>query len=405
MSSRAYVLRTLIIIISLLVILGLFNFSIDPYGMFESPKVEGRNKYKPEAWEWVGYKASAIKDHKPKIVILGTSRTEIGINPKHKVFAGQVAYNAAISGGDFSAVTKYFDYANKVASPKEIIIGLDFHTFNIHNIGTSDQGVDPFNANDSIYKVFNKVKVALSFRTLITSLATFGAQDTTILRWAPSDEGIINPESQEERILKNNYQESLFVHDEQEVPAREYLVPYSFYHATFNENDPINLFRHIIKEAYGKNIKLTFFISPAHARYWELIYRLGLWKQFNTWKRLLVTALNQEAQISKKSAFPLWDFSGYNTITTEKVPAKDDEKSRMRWYWESSHYRKEAGDLVLDKMFANEKNPSDFGVLLTPENIEEHIVLTNMARQNYLQSHMVNVKKAQEKGSQSPHIK
>ena len=393
MSFRAYVLRALAIIISLLIVLGLFNFSIDPYGMFESPAVEGRNKYKPEAWEWVGYKAAAIKVKKPQVLILGTSRTEIGINPKHRIFTDKVAYNAAVSGGDFSAIAKYFDYAIKVAPPKEVIIGLDFHTFNIHNIGTSDQGVDPFNDNQSVYKGLSKVKVALSLRTLIMSLSTLSEQDATVTRWVPGDEGIINPESQEERILKKKSQENLFDADEREIPEREYLAPYSFYHATFNDNDPINLLRHIVKQAYEKNIKLTFFISPAHARYWEVIYRLGLWKQFDTWKSLLVTALNQEAQISKKPAFALWDFSGYNTVTMEKVPAKDDEKSRMRWYWESSHYRKEAGDLVLEKMFANEKYPFDFGLSLTPENVEEHLAQINIARQSYMQSNARDVKK------------
>ena len=65
----------------------------------------------------------------------------------------------------------------------------------------------------------------------------------------------------------------------------------------------------------------------------------------------------------------VWDFSGYNSINTE--PINNDMKN----YIDASHYRKEVGDLVLNRLldYQTEKIPKDFGVMITSENIEFHL--------------------------------
>ncbi len=49
----------------------------------------------------------------------------------------------------------------------------------------------------------------------------------------------------------------------------------------------------------------------------------------------------------------------------------------MQWYWESSHFKKEVGDLVLDKLFDYQALgrviPDDFGILINRNNIEAHL--------------------------------
>jgi len=62
---------------------------------------------------------------------------------------------------------------------------------------------------------------------------------------------------------------------------------------------------------------------------------------------------------------PFWDFSGYNSITTDN-----------RNYYEWSHYRITVVKYILARMFADPSVdvPEDFGVFVTHENIEEHIV-------------------------------
>jgi hypothetical protein len=97
--------------------------------------------------------------------------------------------------------------------------------------------------------------------------------------------------------------------------------------------------------------------------------------------------IEAEAKTAGRDFFPLWDFSGYNDITTEMVPANEDSKTRMRWYWESSHYRTETGDMILNRMFqiasGESTQGSDFGVLLNRATLEAHLSSIRLARQRY----------------------
>jgi len=89
--------------------------------------------------------------------------------------------------------------------------------------------------------------------------------------------------------------------------------------------------------------------------------------------------------------YSLWDFSGYNEITTEPFPSLNDKTTQMQWYWESSHYKKETGDLVLDTLLnykqADRKAPAKFGVKLTSKNIEQHLFNQRVNRDKFTASH------------------
>jgi hypothetical protein len=84
-------------------------------------------------------------------------------------------------------------------------------------------------------------------------------------------------------------------------------------------------------------------------------------------------------EITFEEGFKLWDFSGYNSITTDSV------KTPMLNYWDSSHFTEEVAHIVLSKIFGrNEFVPADFGVLVTPRNIEAHLERIDKDRENYL---------------------
>jgi hypothetical protein len=64
-------------------------------------------------------------------------------------------------------------------------------------------------------------------------------------------------------------------------------------------------------------------------------------------------------------------------VTREDVPPAGDATTRMRYYWESSHFNGAAGDLVLYRLFdprgGRHPVPADFGVELTPESIDREL--------------------------------
>ena len=63
----------------------------------------------------------------------------------------------------------------------------------------------------------------------------------------------------------------------------------------------------------------------------------------------------------------------------------------MQWYWESSHFKKELGDLVLDRIFAYHEPgrivPEDFGVQITTANIEAHLAWIREQQKRYHETH------------------
>jgi len=138
---------------------------------------------------------------------------------------------------------------------------------------------------------------------------------------------------------------------------------------------------------HKRNIDFRIAISPSHARQFETIAAKGIWLLFEDWKRHLVNINYEEADRLGKQPFPLWDFSGYNSLTTEPVPPVNDGLTEMCWYWESSHYKKELGDLVQDRIFGynhpDRQLPSDFGTLLTPETIEPHLATVRTNRRQW----------------------
>jgi len=77
----------------------------------------------------------------------------------------------------------------------------------------------------------------------------------------------------------------------------------------------------------------------------------------------------------------LWELRA-KAVDVKRIDA--DTLTRMKWYFESSHYTTDLGDLIQDRVFdykdLSRTVPDYFGVLITSQNIEEH--LANIREQN-----------------------
>jgi hypothetical protein len=135
-------------------------------------------------------------------------------------------------------------------------------------------------------------------------------------------------------------------------------------------------YRFMLHQAYAEGTDLRLYLTPLHAAVRKLIEALGLGERYVFWVRELVRINAEEAARAGREPLPLWDFSEVNAITGEPIPAPAD-LTPMRWYWDFSHYRKGTGDLILDRLFdhseVDRRLPADFGVRLTPENVDRHL--------------------------------
>ena len=148
----------------------------------------------------------------------------------------------------------------------------------------------------------------------------------------------------------------------------------------FNNSDTgmtsYDAFRFMLRRAYEQETDLRLFMTPLHTSVRQLFTVLGLSDRYEFWQKELVRINEEEAARAGRIPLPLWDFSDANTITREIIPDPDD-LTPMHWFWEYSHYRKAAGDLILDRVLGYDSPermlPADFGVRLTGENIDAHL--------------------------------
>lgn len=113
-------------------------------------------------------------------------------------------------------------------------------------------------------------------------------------------------------------------------------------------NNTLSSIQEITALSKKNGINLVFFINPVH----KTTYLDADKSRFIKFKRELAGLTSY------------YDFSGLNSITTNNL-----------YYHETSHYREMVGDMMLRKMFGypTVTVPQDFGVLVTPRNIDDHL--------------------------------
>ncbi len=333
-----------------------FNLAVDPYGVTNAPVIERFNKVKPEQNKQVRlFKAIDVGRLKPKTIFLGSSRTEFGLDPSHPVLqASQPAYNLALPGANMYETRRYLEHALFVQPDLELVVlGIDMLMFN---------------SMDEVKPNFRESRLERSRMTLPDMLniafspdAFFGSLRTIAANQSHPDEvGFFYPDGRRDPHYFRKY---IYKNDSNLFIFRTVLELQNFMEKPNIDRDYkisetyLEEFKNIVKICQENNIELKIFISPAHATYWEALRVVNLWSLWENWKRQIV------------GVTPVWDFSGYNSITTEPL----DEN--MQNYLDNSHYMKEIGDLILNRVFEDREEtvPDDFGVLISADNIESHI--------------------------------
>jgi len=146
--------------------------------------------------------------------------------------------------------------------------------------------------------------------------------------------------------------------------------------------------RAILKLCKDHGTQVTIFINPMQAEALEVFDLLGYWRAFENWKRELLSLTNEYSGGDTRQSVVLWDFSGYDELySSESVPT---DRSAMRFFWDSIHYRRTLGEVIVARMFGNEDVP--FGVILASGNIESHLANIREQRSLYRLRHSEEVR-------------
>jgi hypothetical protein len=383
------------LVVSLLLVAG-FNRVVNPYGIFTGPEIAALNRDKPETLTRQRMsKAYQVAYRKPEAIILGTSRA-IALNPEHPHWASLRRYNLALTSSSIYEQWRYLQHAQAINPLREVVIGMDYFMFN-HRTGKNFRearlAVKPDGRaqwNLAGYEINDLMAGLLSLSAFRSSLATIEQQGK-----------VHDPvEEKRERIIAKGGHWGLFTDMERDLFQTYASASVQRSYGEIGSYDEPGCMRKIIRLAQQSNIRLTLFISPSHARMWEVWRIVGLSKTLESWKQVLVEANEDEAKRAGKAPFPLWDFSGYNSVTTERLPTHDEVEQLMFGYWEGSHYSEAVGVMILDRLFDNgaagEKLPGDFGVALSSQNIAAHLLQEQQAGERYRHDYAAEIKAMEE---------
>lgn len=376
-----------------LAVLGL-NYGIDPYDLSIAP---GRTAapVRPETGTHTRvHRAYALRNLQPAVLALGASRTEVAVRMDHPGWMREgIRYNAALTAGGIREIQAYLRLASASGKLRQVLIGLEFYSFNGYLPNRPDfdprllapPGTVPLLDLDT-----DKARYYASLDALWSSLRTVAGRNGVphfLL------DGRVNPADLESSYQGHAGQRQAFLQADREMLLLYYRPPPRHLYNYSNGTDPSTLqtFREILALARAKGVDLRLYISPSHARGLSGLRLLGLWETYLQWERDLVATLQDEARASGAAAYPLWDFSGFNAVTTEAIAADDPAGPRSRWYWESSHYRAELGDYLLDRIFgttAPSRPPiPGLGEALEPASLEAHLRRLDSDEQAWRQGH------------------
>ena len=392
----AYLKISGITFIACLVFLAIFNWIVDPVGMFRIVEIQGFNKKKPEFYTHLRMtKAHAVRILKPDSIILGTSRAEYGLDPAHGALHSHresIPYNLALSSCRIFEALQYLKHAHAVNPLKQAIIGLDMFMFNdaVKNEQDFDESrlVQHSVWNISMGWLHDIVISLISYKATMKSLYTIQNQNRKDLILYRID-GMRDDRYAWPRIQSKGGHRKV---DLDTFRVKNPLSKETKGEKPFKMNNSIEYFRKLVHFCRINDVRLHLFISPVHARFLERQLKNGRYRQMEQWKREIVHAATFEnSKDADKGIVHLWDFSGYNSITTEPFPRLGDTRTQMKWFWESTHYKKETGNLIMDRMFGMEnpkrRVPEDFGIKLNLDIMEKHLERIRNKRMEYVGSH------------------
>ena|GEM_PF-1541922 len=377
----AWYLSTLLIACAL--VAG-FNAIIDPQARFLLVDKPGFNQVKTtlETNNRKG-KTTALRQCSYDTIVLGTSRAEMAIALDSPPLNDGRSYNAALKAASMYEIRRLAEYAMLHQDLEVVLLSLDFVAFNTQSIFFDDFSDSPLAETVSLPSV---VRYLISLQTLRESLATLksNVRGNALIC---VDAGV------HKRKLKRKAARTAF-----DTILRRYST--GQYNRYVSGDLHLQHLAALLQKLIAADVRVYAFISPAHVTHLELLAEMGLINEYEDWKRSLVQIFAEANQdLPEQRRAILWDFSGYSEITTEKVPAPDDQEF-MRWYSDSSHANPNVGQIMINGIFGRRADDvataAPFGVRLTADNIETVIEQTRLDSARYRRDNPDEIARMQE---------
>jgi hypothetical protein len=378
MQPRRYCKAILLLTLCGAVLVALFNLLVDPLNSYPKFHLKAFDGLRGRQTGRIA-RAELARRGEWEMAIFGTSRPKAGMPADHPAFATNRVCNIAVDAARMSEVAKMFDYTRRHNALRRVLLCLDFAMFRASTFYRFDFDDSRFNPNLSLFEFHCKNLLGADAFS-----RSFGLTTDLIQKDFP-------PEGSRDgfhvRSLRpGTSQRVLF-----DKSLRALAYGYASQKIATNEMQGLH---DVLAACHEHHIRLTLAINPVHGLDLELLVAGDNWSRFEQWKRDVVAMVAREDPEAV-----LWDFTGYWKPTAEEVPAPGDTTTRMKFYFENSHYTPAMGAFILDRMFLGATN--DFGVILTTTNLEAHLGKIRSQREQWANSHGIDVQWVQRISTQA----
>lgn len=348
------------------------NLIVDPLGAYPGLSLRPLERYRAQMTSRQA-KAELIFRGGFETVLLGSSRVLMGVPVDHPAYGKGDVCNLALNGTTLVETEGAMGLALRCNPVKRVLFGADFHMFSDARKARVAFDQSRFNPHLNLFDYHA--------RNLMGAQAT---EDSWLLfeQWMRS----VSPPPGSRGFAPKLLPRSTSQYELSMKRIRESLTnPGSDADFEFSA-ERLETFRNMVRRCLKGEIELKVFIPPTHALQLEAIRAAQLWPQFEQWKRNLVRILAEEAATD---SITLLDFTGFTGYVAEGLPPAGDRTTRMNYYLETSHFTPKLGALILERLLApaEEGQSNEFGVRLTPMNIEPHLEKQRADREIYAAAH------------------
>ncbi|HEY1797779.1 MAG TPA: hypothetical protein VGG57_16830 [Stellaceae bacterium] len=335
-----YLRRLLVACFVLLGAVAAFNGLMDATGLLGTPLIAGVNQVKSYGNDRF-FKPLAVERRQPDTVFVGTSRVAVGLDP-HDLPDAE-AYNLGLLGSTVPEHIAFARYAIDNAPVTRLVFGLDFASF-----------VDP-------------ARYSSAFRlAILRPYAFWRAIPDLLLSQSELLQSRITLTHSRRHDLPRFAADGMLIaaneHDDNSDPVLRAILKVEqyarFYHWAGPPDGPLGDFDTFLA-GLPPRVKTYVYVTPAHAVLGEALKPAGLTAEYDDWLRRITT-------ICAAHGVPLWDFNGYNRITTETLSSSAHD------FVDGAHTTPEVGRLILGTLLQGATVP-DFGVRLRPDMIDEYL--------------------------------
>lgn len=352
------------------------NYVVDPYltHQWDSPAVQRLRPPRERLSVWS--KTYAVARYRPTVVYLGNSRTEVGVPAPLPAFQGRTVFNGALSGASAGDVMAMARHVLQVSEPETVVWGVDAPSFSLV-VGTHDFDRELVATGNNYFlrRALLNVKRALTVDMTRDSVLLLAGRFGAVCRSSLALYG-----QHDEQCLANRIGGWGGTSSAVAPRVAEYV------RGAGPSGDAMAEFVGVLGSMCQRSIRVRLYINPTHAMTQDVLFWSGKWIGMEQWQRTMA----EQVSAARKAGCDakLFDFSGFNSVTTEAIP-QVSEQTQMRYYWEPSHYRANVGRMVVQRMFggAQDVAPDDFGVELKPPMMNRHLAAMREARDRYHAEH------------------